>query len=120
MKKNAAIFFFLIFGFNHSKAQLTNTVQFKLLHGIYNKPIKPSNVKVIVNDSVVKYLVSDKKGLTGFLEVPDGTYNFIVSIPEYKEMEVKKYKIKGNGANGKHIKLKLSKDGSSEEKDKTK
>lgn len=114
MKKIIALFIFLFFLLNGLNAQLTNTVQFKLVHGIYNKPIKASNVKVIVNDSVVKYLVSNQKGLTGFLEVPDGIYNFIISIPEYKEVEVKKYKIKGNGANGKHIKLKLSKDGSSE------
>ena len=85
-----------------------NTIQLQLEEdNFWKRPVKESNVKVTINDSIVKYLITDVNGVTGFLEVPDGEYNLNVLVDSYKETGVKK--IKMERANGKHLKIKLVK-----------
>ncbi|MGZ3920637.1 MAG: hypothetical protein ACXVC7_10100, partial [Bacteroidia bacterium] len=86
-----------------------NTIQLKLEEdNFWKSPVKESNVKVTINDSIVKHLVTDVNGITGFLEVPDGEYNLNIIVESYKEYEVKK--IKMERADGKHLKIKLVKE----------
>lgn len=91
-----------------AKSQIVNTLQLKLEDGaIYKKPVKDKNVKVLINDTLVRHLITDEKGVTGFIEVPDGEYSMTVIVDQYKEYYIRKVKV--NKANGKHLTLKLTK-----------
>jgi hypothetical protein len=90
-----------------SNAQI-NTVQLQLEERKFPySPVKDKNVKVIINDTLERKLITNEKGVTGFLEVPDGNYSMKVLVDQYKEYYIKKVKV--SKANGKHLKLKLDK-----------
>ncbi|MCW3075999.1 MAG: hypothetical protein JWO32_608 [Bacteroidetes bacterium] len=84
-----------------------STIQLEIHNGLLNKPIKSSNVKVILNDTMVRHLITNEKGITGFLEVPDGTYNLSILVESYKDYYIKN--VKAVGSAGKHLKIKLNK-----------
>lgn len=84
-----------------------STIQFKLQNGTLKRPVKNSNVKVTINDTLDKKLITNDKGETGFIELPDGTYNLSISVDPYKERVVKDVKV--SGARGKHLRLRLRK-----------
>ncbi|MBA3665680.1 MAG: carboxypeptidase regulatory-like domain-containing protein [Bacteroidetes bacterium] len=90
-----------------SYAQVS-TLQLQLVEGIgYRKPLKEVNVKVIVNDTLVSHLITDPKGVTGFIEVPDGEYTLAVKVESYKDYLIKSIKV--DGARSKHLKIKMEK-----------
>lgn len=89
-----------------AKAQVS-TIQFKLYNGTFKKPVKNANVKVLVNDTIEKRLITDEKGITGFIEVQEGTYDLSVHVEPYKDRVVKNVKI--SRATGKHLRLRLRK-----------
>jgi hypothetical protein len=82
------------------------TVRFHLkLKGAY-KFITEKNVKVSVNDSLDKALISDKKGYTGFLELPEGKYTLTINVDSYRPIIRHLKIVRGNG---KTLKLRMKK-----------
>jgi hypothetical protein len=106
MKYIVLVFLCFIFPFC-SHSQITNTLQLKLEDGsVFKKPVIKKNVKVIINDTLVRHLITNENGITGFIEVPDGEYSMTVLVDDYKEYYIRRVKV--GKANGKHLKIKLS------------
>ncbi|MCE3229565.1 MAG: hypothetical protein K0S32_4116 [Bacteroidetes bacterium] len=99
------VFLFLIISV-FCQAQV-GTVRFHLkLKGAYIF-IKDKNVKLRVNDTIEKSLISDKKGYTGFLELPEGSFKILFDVEGYKSIT---RTIKIVRATGRTLKVRMKKE----------
>jgi hypothetical protein len=83
MKCPKNLFAVMVFACSFASAQV-GTVRFHLkLKGAYIF-IKDKNVRLNVNDTLEKTLISDDKGYTGFLELPEGNFKLTFIVEGYK------------------------------------
>jgi hypothetical protein len=96
------------------------TLQMRLLikGDIRRRAIKEKNVKVTVNDTLVKYMVTNRRGYTGYLPLEPGEHNICVEVKGYKSCS--RRSIHMNRAEGRMIRLKLWKDSDSDNPEKNK
>jgi hypothetical protein len=110
MGMKARIFFALFFLFSATVfvAQVS-TFKLHLVRGLLRKPVKNQNVKVVVGDTLSRKMISDEKGQTGYLELPEGKYNITVLVDNYRPRTKRNVKIERAG--GRHLTFKLKREG---------
>lgn len=102
-----SLLFLLLFSCAFSQV---GTLQFRLLAKgeIRRKAIKEKNVKITVDDTLVKYMLTDRKGFTGYLPLQPGKHLLCIEVKGFKTCTRKNVEVKR--AEGRQLRVRLWRD----------